>query len=565
MSHIHFAAGGNDFGGTFLWATAGTLEEPITVQANTDKLDCRRQVRGLYYNSQRGERLWPLDDLTATQLGYDDSGLVSTGGLYTSCSNSTLVSDENFITVSFDYLREALLDGENVFYVKNDESSSISFTQINILESELIVILQNNAFSESKIQEFSTKASYFLDNNTLSLIPGKESLYWDLFKSFEDYLRQGWQDIQETYGIYGYLTHTFSSKDYKLIAGVQYEEDSARNLIQYTSPLAPTFQRFNNQIPLGFVYDLNGGLGFVGCEVKAGLDLLIQTLNTSGVNYSFLLTDAGLLDWSTIPGVTLQCTNLGITLDSLLLLKIQGIIGLSSDLSSDYAALDGNESSSKTQYFSSVSVNNATLINAARRNAQELCRGGSTATVLCLKGDQTRSVSSLAGQIVIIENGNLTLNGSSTNDSQPLNIFIDKGNLILTQTSDQNVSFNAQGFPEVPATSASIASGVFLKGNFVVNGLVSVKEQGTKAPKLFIHGKFTSLNTYATPSTARQNQLNALFPTNRPTSDQIDLTKVFTWRCGYGQATDGSSCPPSEFQNAPLVIINQNYPSRLLQ
>jgi len=164
-------------------------------------------------------------------------------------------------------------------------------------------------------------------------------------------------------------------------------------------------------------------------------------------------------------------------LDSLLLLKIQGIIGLSSDLSSDYAALDGNESSSKTQYFSSVSVNNATLINAARRNAQELCRGGSTATVLCLKGDQTRSVSSLAGQIVIIENGNLTLNGSSTNDSQPLNIFIDKGNLILTQTSDQNVSFNAQGFPEVPATSASIASGVFLKGNFVVNGLVSVKEQ----------------------------------------------------------------------------------------
>jgi len=63
------------------------------------------------------------------------------------------------------------------------------------------------------------------------------------------------------------------------------------------------------------------------------------------------------------------------TLDQLLLLKIQGIIGMSTDASSDTAALAGNERDAKTQYFSSVNVNNATLVNYAKRRAEELCRG----------------------------------------------------------------------------------------------------------------------------------------------------------------------------------------------
>lgn len=83
--------------------------------------------------------------------------------------------------------------------------------------------------------------------------------------------------------------------------------------------------------------------------------------------------------------------------------------------------------------------------------------------------------------------------------------------------------------------------------------------------KYYIHGKFTSLNTYATPDATRIMQVKTLLSGSIATGD-IDLTKVFQWRCGYtGSASDGSLCMSGEFRNAPLVIINQNYPSKLLQ
>lgn len=50
---------------------------------------CTEQLRGLYYNNQRGLRLWPIDQNTLTGLQTIDSGynaMTLTGGLYTSCS-----------------------------------------------------------------------------------------------------------------------------------------------------------------------------------------------------------------------------------------------------------------------------------------------------------------------------------------------------------------------------------------------------------------------------------------------------------------------------------------------
>ncbi|MDR0650951.1 MAG: hypothetical protein LBG59_06220 [Candidatus Peribacteria bacterium] len=49
---------------------------------------------------------------------------------------------------------------------------------------------------------------------------------------------------------------------------------------------------------------------------------------------------------------------------------------MSSDASKDLASLAGEQvNDSKTQYFSTVNVNNATLVNVAKRRAEELCRG----------------------------------------------------------------------------------------------------------------------------------------------------------------------------------------------
>ncbi|MDR2191042.1 MAG: hypothetical protein LBP53_07990 [Candidatus Peribacteria bacterium] len=286
----------------------------------------------------------------------------------------------------------------------------------------------------------------------------------------------------------------------------------------------------------------------------------IEIANTSGVANLFMLSGAGVRP-ATGYDKLLDCSKAIVTLDQLLLLKIQGIIGMSSDVKDDTKNLAGNEADSKTQYFSSVSVNNATLINAAKRRAEELCRGkrgSSSNDVICQEGATTKTVSEIAGKTLIVKKGNLILKGVSSLATQPLDIFVDEGVLTFNPESSR-ISFDTKGHP-VSSYAMGVASGVYLKGNFVINGLVKV----TQDYKYFIHGKFTSLNTYAAPSSQRMTQLDNLLEPN-PTADEIDLTKVFKWRCNYGSGSDGIACPPSEFQGAPLIIINQNYPSRLLQ
>jgi len=81
-------------------------------------------------------------------------------------------------------------------------------------------------------------------------------------------------------------------------------------------------------------------------------------------------------------------------IDTLFFLKIQGLIGLSSDVGRDALDILGNENDSKTQYFSSVNLNNATLINYAKRRAEEFCRErwtdnrgvASSADIVCWEG-----------------------------------------------------------------------------------------------------------------------------------------------------------------------------------
>jgi len=90
FSTVHFNVWGNDFGGGFFWTEAKTLATPQEVTANDERLLCSAQIRGFYYNSQRGERLWPLDtdsqrDLAEIQSSYWDTQLTINWGFYTNC------------------------------------------------------------------------------------------------------------------------------------------------------------------------------------------------------------------------------------------------------------------------------------------------------------------------------------------------------------------------------------------------------------------------------------------------------------------------------------------------
>jgi hypothetical protein len=119
------------------------------------------------------------------------------------------------------------------------------------------------------------------------------------------------------------------------------------------------------------------------------------------------------------------------------------------------------------------------------------------------------------------------------------------------------IDFNNQAYP---SSNDVVARGIFLKGNFIVNGIVGPQQHH----RVIIHGKFTSLNTYdANTAANRLTQVQDIV-TSAGIKD-IDLTQVFSWRCNYGSGTDGTVCPLSDYQSAPLVIINQNYPSLLLE
>lgn len=88
----------NAFNGIFLWRANKTLTTPVTVTIGSTTISgCTQQLQGLYYNNQRGFRLWPIDQNTLTGMqGIDTSynSLTLTGGLFTNCSGSG-VSSQN--------------------------------------------------------------------------------------------------------------------------------------------------------------------------------------------------------------------------------------------------------------------------------------------------------------------------------------------------------------------------------------------------------------------------------------------------------------------------------------
>lgn len=102
FSTVHFNVWGNDFGGGFFWTEAKNLSTPqiITTTANREALSCTDQVRGFYYNSQRGERLWPLDEESKTDLKsvkWDYDNLTINGGFYTNCQKGSINEKKEFI------------------------------------------------------------------------------------------------------------------------------------------------------------------------------------------------------------------------------------------------------------------------------------------------------------------------------------------------------------------------------------------------------------------------------------------------------------------------------------
>lgn len=93
-SSVHFWYGGNDFAGLFI--INGTIDiasgQTISMTGNADKT-CFKQIKGYYFNPQRGNRMRPLDEQSLAVLsGMNGSyaNLQLTGGLFTNCSGDVI-------------------------------------------------------------------------------------------------------------------------------------------------------------------------------------------------------------------------------------------------------------------------------------------------------------------------------------------------------------------------------------------------------------------------------------------------------------------------------------------
>lgn len=92
QTDLHWQFGGNDFEGLMFLRSHKTLTTPQTVSINATTKSCAKQVRWLYYNSARGQILWPLDQDSLTDLqnmnsSYDD--LQIQWWLYIGCDGNT--------------------------------------------------------------------------------------------------------------------------------------------------------------------------------------------------------------------------------------------------------------------------------------------------------------------------------------------------------------------------------------------------------------------------------------------------------------------------------------------
>ena len=500
---IHFADNWNDFGWFFYFSNGltGTISawmNPVTID-NDKTFNCDNQVRWYYYNAERWERLWPLDDDTKnTRKDLDASqwGLNINWWIYTVCT----VTGYN----------EALTDCWTAIW---------------------------NTWYEECINE--VRAAFKADDNWY---------YW-------------------------YVEHEYSWQKMALVAGIDYNTWNTKFVeIQSNSKFSPTFIRYLNQNPVWFIYDYNWWVGLVWCKFKIPLiDSVKKVIKQLYSWWHVDLKNIFYITWDKIEvdaaySAYIDCSGSNAVWSPVLSLIIEWVIWLADEKKVWYV---GTQKDEKMQYFSSANINNNTLINYAKKKAEVLCRWkwnkSSSNNIVCV--DHSISVSSSdKGKTFIVKNWDVTINPegacdiSSFNSNWYYNItIINSWNLVINEGSSTSkcvfrkdgflLNWNVNIFADAVTWAAlggwkyDLSSGAavwsYIKWNFIVDwNIVWPSTADNKLEnKYFVYWKLTT-----------QDDFNTLLST-------------FSWRCNYWKATDDTYCPESLYQNAPLTVIDQNYPS----
>ncbi len=484
-SDIIFRASGNDFMGSVFWLNAKSIDwwKTISISGQTETKICYKQIKWMYYNSQRGNRLRPLDEDTLEYFKissntYNDLDL--TWWLYTSCSG-------------------------------------------------------------------------------------------------------------DEYGMYGQIIHSVNgdTMPYYMVAWTKYNWNS--NTI--SGEFAKSFQRFDNKFPIWYIYDNRGWwIWFIwGSWDATAHAILIDKINSgSWINqlFEYQWTNNSEIKWKDW-GISIFTTKWN-AINTLMNAWVQGTIWFSFSANTiENKSIIGNLDR-RTIIFNTLNINLSKLLNEVRKNSESLCKDKyvprsqvsnnlSGKNVFCIENsnilinDNTQR-DNLKNKVIVLNSWNIQIARWMTAGQWPISIFIEKWNLLVSNNTWSAINFDANGYA---TTAAWVSKWIYLKWNFIVNGLIIWADATTRIQtgfkhKLFFNWKVASLNTPSYPSQGRLDHVKSLFG-NTGYNSWIWLGNTFTWQCNpvTGSWSDNGFTPcndPAD-RNAmlPLIIIDGYYPSSLIK
>ncbi len=419
----------------------------------------------------------------------------------------------------------------------------------------------------------------------LELLTKSNSNYSKLWMEGGLYTACSWTNNE--YNIFWYIKYTLEwnpTTVSHLIAWAMLDY----NTNTYSGSFSNNLQIFNNETPLWYIRDSLGWIGFIGGQISGNQELLNYLNVTGSINEAFSLNNG--IIWTTSSWSFTQTSTWSAANTMLSALFIQGNAIISKALNLyETKALLGN-SDKRAILLSSNDINAATVINIAKKNAESLCRwlvyqtessktqilrNTSSSNVICYQNSPDLWINlqgnnnTLIGKTVIIQSGNLTLKWNMDSSSPSLDIFIDWGNLYVDPNWNGTATkFNVQWFPTT--LNDAVNQGIFLKGNFVINGLLLGRQNnapGVISNKIHLQGKFVSLNTPSAPSDWRVEQVTDTLWTDIY-SGRINLENLLTRQCGLGgTGGDNTQCwwLWGDITKTPLVILDGAFPSKIIK
>lgn len=401
----------------------------------------------------------------------------------------------------------------------------------------------------------------------------------------------------ELYSVYGQINYTWKTKDFSISMGRRY--DVPNNLVMTWAPLVSSVQYFNNQTPIGYIYDNIAGIGFIGGDLDLNAHTgIIASLNSGAyINNIFAFATGSTTTIVARTNGTSYTVGSAVTawLGTLWRIAVLGNVLLSRGWLGvdDRRSVLGNPKQTSIVLSDKMNISNS--INQLKRVASQLCRGKTVYDdtnwanagegVVCI-GSPSDSFSDIDpvtinladtnnydGKTLVVYSKNVVVVENMPSDTA-LNIFIDKGNLLISPPSPAGSAFDKDG------NYGGAITWLLLRGNIFINGLLYGDGGNVVPNKLYIHGKFASLNTALEPTQSRKDQIESLFNNATTTygselatgsfcggNNCINFNNVFTRECQLnGMGSDGNVCnlTGDRFKDNPLIVIDTFIPTDLL-